>query len=148
MLSDLNWPRAGSRRTMLPVNTVESRPAFLFQPHKSAASAPHIPSFIRVSQLKNIAFRTTPHTTITMGRSYQKNPSTTAKTPPQWKDQVRHKYCGALDNGREGKPNKVHRCEACLAVKARQSKFRDGPGDIKLGRKQKMSLKFGGGEES
>jgi hypothetical protein len=66
----------------------------------------------------------------------------------EWKDQIRHKYCGALDNGREGKPNKVHRCEACLAVKARQSKFRDGPGDIKLGRKQKMNLKFGGGEES
>ncbi|EAQ93285.1 hypothetical protein F5144DRAFT_58348 [Chaetomium tenue] len=83
-----------------------------------------------------------------MGRSYQKNPSTTSNTPVQWKDQIRHKYCGALDHGREGKPNKVHRCEACLAVKARQSKFRDGPGDIKLGRKQKMNLKFGGGEES
>ena len=106
-----------------------------------------------------------------MGNSYDKHPSTTARTPvrksikaiiprhplewqekyhgltaaaqpKEWTDQVPHKYCGALDMGRIGKPNKAHRCEACLAIKARQSKLRDGPNDIKAGRDEKSHLKF------
>lgn len=61
---------------------------------------------------------------------------------------MRHKYCNALDLGRVGKPNKAHRCEDCLAIKARLSKYRDGPKDIKLGRQKKMALLTGpGGEE-
>ncbi|KAK4156805.1 hypothetical protein C8A00DRAFT_12307 [Chaetomidium leptoderma] len=81
-----------------------------------------------------------------MGRTYNKHPSTTSKTPVQWTEQVRHKYCGALDLGRTGKPNKVHGCDACMAVKAQQSKCRDGPKDIKAGRQAKMKLLAGGSE--
>ena len=105
-----------------------------------------------------------------MGNSYDKHPSTTARTPvrksskpsspgprssrkkkhgltpaaqpKEWIDQVPHKYCKALDLGRVGKPNKAHRCEACLAIKARQSKLRDGPKGIKAGRDEKSHLKF------
>ncbi|KAK4125384.1 hypothetical protein N657DRAFT_644252 [Parathielavia appendiculata] len=82
-----------------------------------------------------------------MGHSYPKNPSTTARTPVQWTDQVRHKYCGAEDLGRDGKPNKVHRCEACLAIKARQSKWHGGPQGKRSGTQQKIGWhagEFGG----
>ncbi|KAL2198364.1 hypothetical protein P885DRAFT_33243 [Corynascus similis CBS 632.67] len=74
-----------------------------------------------------------------MGRSYPKKPSTTSRTPPQWQDEIRHKYCNALDVGRTGKPNKVHRCSACLAIKSRLSRYRDGDQDRKAGRREKMS---------
>ncbi|KAK4144957.1 uncharacterized protein C8A04DRAFT_27204 [Dichotomopilus funicola] len=82
-----------------------------------------------------------------MGHSYAKKPGTTkaARTPAQWTEQVRHKYCGALDMGRKGKPNKVHRCEACLAIKARQSRGSGGEKAIKEGRQEKMSWHLGGG---
>ena len=50
-----------------------------------------------------------------------------------------------MGNAKTGKPNKVHRCDACLVIKARQSKSRDGPKNIKLGRQQKMSWQFGEG---
>ncbi|KAL2128923.1 hypothetical protein VTI74DRAFT_8470 [Chaetomium olivicolor] len=76
-----------------------------------------------------------------MGHSYDKAPSTTAgKTPIQWTEQVPHKYCGKLDLGRPGKPNKAHRCEACLLIKARNAKWKDGPQDL---RKQRMREKMG-----
>ncbi|EAQ89487.1 predicted protein [Chaetomium globosum CBS 148.51] len=78
-----------------------------------------------------------------MGNSYQRKPNTKYKLPIQWTDEIRHKHCGAVDIGRDGKPNKAHRCKACLAVKARESKLRNGPDDIKLGREEKMELKFG-----
>ncbi|KAG7291957.1 hypothetical protein NEMBOFW57_001986 [Staphylotrichum longicolle] len=77
-----------------------------------------------------------------MGHSYTKNPSTTARTPPQWKDQIPHKYCGKIDDGRLGKPNKAHRCEACLVVKGQQAKSVDGPNNIKLFRWEKTKKKF------
>ena len=67
---------------------------------------------------------------------------TDAAQPQEWTDQVQHKYCGALDKGRIGKPNKAHRCEACLAIKAQQSKIRNGPNDIKAGREEKWHSKF------
>ncbi|KAL2117707.1 hypothetical protein VTJ04DRAFT_7367 [Mycothermus thermophilus] len=74
-----------------------------------------------------------------MGRSYPKNPSTTSRTPIQWTDQVPHKYCGKIDFGRVGRPNKAHRCDACLAIKYKESRFRDGPKNIKAGRMEKMA---------
>ncbi|KAL2150166.1 hypothetical protein VTH82DRAFT_7842 [Thermothelomyces myriococcoides] len=84
-----------------------------------------------------------------MGHSYPKKPSTTSRTPPQWQDEIRHKYCNAVDVGRTGKPNKVHRCSACLAIKARMSRYRDGERDHKASRREKMSWHMGpGGDES
>ncbi|KAL1840119.1 hypothetical protein VTJ49DRAFT_775 [Mycothermus thermophilus] len=74
-----------------------------------------------------------------MGRTYPKNPSTTSRTPIQWTDQVAHKYCGKIDLGRIGRPNKAHRCDACLAIKHRESRYRDGPKNIKAGRLEKMA---------
>ncbi|KAK4103376.1 hypothetical protein N658DRAFT_494705 [Parathielavia hyrcaniae] len=79
-----------------------------------------------------------------MGRSYVKNPSTTAAAKPvQWTDEVLHKYCGALDMGKDGKPNKAHRCEACLAVKARQSKWQGGAKGKRSGTQQKVGWHAG-----
>ncbi|KAH6630591.1 hypothetical protein B0J18DRAFT_421640 [Chaetomium sp. MPI-SDFR-AT-0129] len=70
---------------------------------------------------------------------------TSSPRSTEWTEQVRHKYCGALDIGRKGKPNKVHRCEACLAIKARQSRGSGGEKAIKEGRQEKMSWHLGGG---
>jgi hypothetical protein len=37
-------------------------------------------------------------------------PSLSDFWPAEWTDEVAHKYCGTLDAGRAGKPNKVHLC--------------------------------------
>ena len=47
-----------------------------------------------------------------MGRSYDKaNRATNTEAPPQWTEQLPHKYCGKLDRGRRGKPNKAQKCD-------------------------------------
>ncbi len=81
-------------------------------------------------------------TTTTRSGHLKTHRLTPAAQPKEWTDQVKHKYCGTIDNGRIGKPNKAHRCEACLAIKGQQSKYRNGPKDIKACRDDKSSLKF------
>ncbi|KAK3899415.1 hypothetical protein C8A05DRAFT_36971 [Staphylotrichum tortipilum] len=78
-----------------------------------------------------------------MGRTFSKKRSTVAaEIPIQWTDSISHKYCGATDMGRNGKPNKAHRCAACKAIKAQQASSRDGPKDIKGGRLDKLAAKL------
>ena len=58
-----------------------------------------------------------------MGHSYDKAAkATNIEPPPQWTDEITHKYCGKTDRGRIGKSNKAQKCDACLAVKAQQAK--------------------------
>jgi hypothetical protein len=62
----------------------------------------------------------------------------------EWTEQVPHKYCGKIDQGRKGKPNKVHLCEQCLVIKGQQAKWADGLQDMKSKRRrEKMSWHIG-----
>lgn len=63
----------------------------------------------------------------------------------EWTDEVAHKYCGKLDAGRKGKPNKVQHCEKCMAIKGRQLQAEGGDG--KHRRREKMSWLTGSGGE-
>lgn len=60
-------------------------------------------------------------------------------------EEVQHKYCRAVDIGREGKANKVHRCQACLAIKGRKCKWSGGEKGIKEGVQKKMNWHQGTG---
>ncbi|EFX02929.1 hypothetical protein CMQ_2858 [Grosmannia clavigera kw1407] len=54
-----------------------------------------------------------------MARNYKPSHcNTTAQKPANWTDIRPHKYCGALDLGHEGRPNKTQTCAACQEVKA------------------------------
>lgn len=33
------------------------------------------------------------------------------QTPAEWTEQLPHKWCGRLDAGRKGKPNKTQKCD-------------------------------------
>lgn len=58
-----------------------------------------------------------------MGHSYDKKHKATNTEPPvQWTDLTPHKYCGAVDYGRIGKPNKAQKCDACMEIKAASDK--------------------------
>ncbi|CCC08001.1 hypothetical protein SMACR_01565 [Sordaria macrospora] len=58
-----------------------------------------------------------------MGHSYNKAAkATNIESPVQWTDQTKHKYCGKIDSGRIGKPNKAQKCDACLQIKAHRAK--------------------------
>ncbi|AEO65564.1 uncharacterized protein THITE_2048650, partial [Thermothielavioides terrestris NRRL 8126] len=63
--------------------------------------------------------------------------------PAEWTDEVAHKYCGTLDAGRAGKPNKVHLCGKCMAIKGRQMQAAGGDGAHR--RREKMGWLAGGG---
>ncbi|KAL2021881.1 hypothetical protein VTK56DRAFT_6476 [Thermocarpiscus australiensis] len=43
--------------------------------------------------------------------------ATNIATPAQWTEPLPHKYCGKIDLGRHGKPNKTQKCDECTWIK-------------------------------
>lgn len=77
-----------------------------------------------------------------MGRSYNKQAKATNTTAPkQWRDVQPHKYCGKVDYGKTGKPNKAQKCDDCMLVKAQSEKAIQR--DTSERRQEKMSWGFG-----
>ncbi|KAK0656229.1 hypothetical protein B0T16DRAFT_343048 [Cercophora newfieldiana] len=79
-----------------------------------------------------------------MGHSYNKLAKATNTDPPkQWTDIQTHKYCGQVDYGRIGKPNKAQKCDACMLVKAASEKAIQR--DTSARRQEKMAWGYGEG---
>ncbi|KAH6626473.1 hypothetical protein B0J18DRAFT_424912 [Chaetomium sp. MPI-SDFR-AT-0129] len=77
-----------------------------------------------------------------MARSYTKFKKNVkaAETPAECKGVITHKYCRELDTASSGRSHKVHRCAACLAIKAMECKSPGGEGGKRKGTQRKIKL--------
>ncbi|KXX78563.1 hypothetical protein MMYC01_204528 [Madurella mycetomatis] len=66
-------------------------------------------------------------------------------TPVEWKEQLPHKWCGKMDAGRKGKPNKTQKCDDCLQVKRVRLKMEQKQAGY--AKKDRMALLRGGSPE-
>ncbi|KAK4117072.1 hypothetical protein N656DRAFT_773083 [Canariomyces notabilis] len=82
-----------------------------------------------------------------MARSYDRGArATNIFTPREWNEQLPHKWCGKIDAGRKGKPNKAQKCDDCLQVKRLKAKAVQK--NASHAKRDRMALLWGGSTES